>query len=151
MRGEQEQIEALLRGDVTAWVSEQLSAPDALDDLDYHDFFSVTVDALVAYLVAHGAPIGALWMPGQPPTEKNDRLVVEPAAGAWAVYYADHGDRYDERAHGTRDAALRDAVSRLCDAAWVSLNHRYWHAHHPELATLPAFNTPWPRPKASAP
>lgn len=147
MRNEQEQIEALLVGGIGDWALQQLPVPN-FANVDFYDFFSVTPERVAAHVREHGFPHGAVWAPGQPPTEKNERLVVEPASQGWAVYYADRGDRDQERVHPSYEDAVSDAVTRLFEGAWVTLNHRYWHAHHPELATLPAFGTPWPRPKA---
>ncbi len=147
MRNEEDQIEALLVGAIGDWALEQLDTPD-FSNVDFHDFFSVTPERVVAHVLARGFPHGAVWAPGQPPTEKNGRLVVEPAGAGWAVYFADMGDRDRERVHARYEDAVADVVARLFDDAWVTLNHRYWHAHHPELDTLPPFGAPWPTPKA---
>ena len=44
MRSADEQIEALLRGGVGEWAAEQLDTPGDIDDRDFFDFVSVTVD-----------------------------------------------------------------------------------------------------------
>lgn len=150
MRSADEQIEALLRGGVGEWAAEQLDTPGDIDDRDFFDFVSVTVDEVTAHVRARNVAGAALWVPGNDPSERDDRYVVEPSGDAWKVYYAARGRERNLRVHANYDEALRDAVSRLFDDAWVALSHNYWHAHHPELERLPAFGTPWPKPKARA-
>lgn len=150
MRSAEEQIEALLRGGVGAWAAEQLDSPGDFDDRDFFDFISVSVDDVVGHVMAHGAPSGAVWLPGHDPVERDDRYVVESDGAAWKVYYAARNRERDRRVFARYDDAVRDAVMRVFDDAWVTLSHNYWHAHHPELERLPPFGAPWPKPKTRA-
>ena len=150
MRNEDEQIEGLLRGGVGDWADEQVSSPTEFEDLDFHDFFSVTPDQVAQHVLRVGFPIGVVWAPGQPMQEKDDRYVVEPSGAIWKVYYTQRGCEQDCVNFATREAAVFDVVMRVFESAWVMLGHRYWHAHHPELLCMPAFGVPWPRPKAPA-
>lgn len=140
MRNEEEQIEALLRGDLTGWIQEQIVSGSDMSDRNWHDFFSITPEALTQHVIERGFPLGAVWQPGHPPTEKNDRLVVEPgAAGQWRVYYIERGRASDERVYATRDEASRDAVLRLMNDAWVRTNQDYWYAHKRPTDVFPPF------------
>ena len=148
MRSEEEQIEVLLRGDLTGWVQEQIAFGKEMNDRTWYDFLSVTPEQVTAHALARGFPVGAVWSPPQPPTEKNDRLVVEPAAdGAWRVYYTERGEADDERRFATREAAYRDAVDRVMNGAWVRLNHNYWAKHHREGDVFPALGGALPPPR----
>jgi hypothetical protein len=138
MRSEDEQIEVLLRGDLTAWVQEQIAFGSEMNDLTWNDFLSVTPERVTQHALERGFPVGAVWTAGQPPTEKNDRLVVESTdAGTWRVYYTERGDVDDERRFATREEAYRDAVDRVMASAWVRLNHNYWNKHHREGDVFP--------------
>lgn len=148
MRPEAEQLDAILNQDVSAWVREQVADFSDLDDRDYRDFISVTPDQAVARVLRDGFNSRAVWTPGMPPHEREDRLVIEQSPRGWEVFYYERGDRSAEATHATYEAAVRDVVMRLFDNAWTTLNHRYWHAHHPELTQLPAFGAPWPTPRA---
>ncbi len=140
MRNEEEQIEALLRGDLTAWIQEQIVSGADMNDRNWHDFFSVTPETVTRHVTAKGFPIGAVWEPGQPMTEKNDRLVVEPGStGAWRVYYIERGEASDERVYRTREEAARDAVLRLMNDAWVRTNQNYWYTHRRPDDVFPPF------------
>lgn len=140
MRSQEEQIEALLRGDLTAWIQEQIMSGAEMDDLNWYDFFSVTPDDLVARVMAKGFPIGAVWEPGHPMELKNERLVVErDAQGRWRVYFTERDSVEDERTHATREEAVRDAVSRIVHDAWVSTSANYWHAHHKPGDVFPRY------------
>lgn len=148
MRPEAEQLDAILQQDVSAWVREQVADFSDLDDLDYHDFITVTPEQALARVLREGFPSRVVWSPGMPPHEREDHLVIEPSARGWEVFYYERGDRSAEATHASYEEAARDVVMRLFDSAWTALNHRYWHAHHPELPQLPPFGAPWPRPKA---
>ncbi len=144
MLSKPEQIAAILQDNTVPWATKQLPQGDDLDDHEYADFISVTPDEVVDHVLAHGFDPRTVWTPNDPPAQKSDRIVVEPKGAGWTTYYTERGDVDDERTHGTRDEAVRDAVMRLLDRAWTSLNVRFWHRHHARLATLPPFGSPWP-------
>lgn len=145
MRNEDEQIAVLLGGDLATWVRRQFAAGREMRDYTWFDFFSVTPEQLAAHALACGFPVGAVWSPGQPLTEKNDRFVVEPAAGGgWRVYYTERGADDAERHFATREEAYRDAVERVMRAAWVRVNHDYWAVHHRDGDVFPPFGEALP-------
>jgi hypothetical protein len=144
MRNKTEQIEAILHGKTDAWARTQLTPGDTLADHPYQDFIVVTPEEVVAHVLANGFDPRGVWTPGDPPADKDDRLVVEPKGAQWTSYFAERGDRNDERTFDTREEAVLDAVMRLLSNAWSALNVRYWHRHHPTVERLPAFGQPWP-------
>ena len=144
MRSKSEQIDAILRGNTEAWARSQLTPGDTLTDHQYTDFVSVTPDEVVAHVLANGFDPHTVWTLEDPPSQKDDRLVVEPKGAQWTCYYTERGGRDDERTFDTREEAVRDAVMRLLATAWSALNVRYWHRHHPTLERLPRFGQPWP-------
>ena len=147
MRPDDEQIDAILNQNTSAWAREQLGPGEPMDDRDYADFISVTPDAVVAHVLAQGFHSEVVWTPELPPHAREERIVVEPSERGWEVCYSERGMRSDAATHPTYEGAVRDVVGRLFESAWTSLNHRYWHAHHPELTRLVPFGAPWPRPK----
>jgi hypothetical protein len=144
MRSKTEQIEHILRKDTETWARSQLAAGQSLADFKYTDFISATPDEVVAHVLANGFDPSAVWTPGEPNSEKDDKLVVEPQGAQWVCYYIERGVRSEERTFDSREDAVRDAVMRLLDAAWTMLNHRYWHRYHPTLPRMPDFGQPWP-------
>ncbi len=144
MRTKTEQIEEILRSNTEAWARSQLPLGDTLADHPYQDFISVTPDEVVVHVLANGFDPRTVWTPGNPPAEKDDRIVVEPKGAQWTCYYTERGGRSDERMFDSREEAVRDAVMRLLAIAWSALNVRYWHRHHPTVERMPAFGQPWP-------
>jgi hypothetical protein len=144
MRNRTEQIEQILRDDTATWATTQLSPGDALSAHQYQDFISVTPDDVVAHVLVNGFDPSTVWTPNDPEIRKDNRIVVEPKGGRWACYYTERGGRDDERTFDDRAGAVRDAVMRLFDSAWTTLNVDYWHRQHPTLARLPSFGQPWP-------
>ena len=144
MRSKTEQIEQILRGNTEPWARSQLAPGEKLEDFQYSDFISVTPDEVVAHVLANGFDPSTVWTPKDPPSDKDERIVVEPEGAKWTCYYSERGGRSDEQTWDTQADAVRDAVMRLLSAAWSALNVRYWHRHHPTVAKLPAFGQPWP-------
>lgn len=140
MRSQEEQIEALLRGDLTAWLQEQIASGEEMNDRNWHDFFSITPDDVVARVMQRGFPLGAVWEAGHPMDHKDERLVVEAdPVGRWRVYFIERGAASDERTFATREEAVRDAVTRVVGDAWVRTSANYWHTHHKPGEAFPPF------------
>ncbi len=95
-------------------------------------------------VLARGFDPRTVWTPRDPPEQRDERLAIEPRDGQWSVHFAERGTRRDERLWLDPQDAVRDVVMRLLHRAWVTLNHRYWHRHHPTLDALPPFGAPWP-------
>lgn len=144
MRSRDEQIEHLLGESTWAWACEQLPRGVSIDDRQYGDFISVTPDEVLAHVLAQGFDPRIVWTPRDPPEQRDERLAIEPRDGQWSVHFAERGTRRDERLWLDPQDAVRDVVMRLLHRAWVTLNHRYWHRHHPTLDALPPFSAPWP-------
>lgn len=144
MRDKTEQIEHILRRDTETWAYAQLATGETLADRQYSDFISVGPDEVVAYVLAHGFDPSTVWTPKVPPAPKDNRIVLEPKGAKWVSYYTERGSRDDERTFDSQVDAVRDVVMRLLESAWVALNVRYWHRHHPTLGRLPGFGEPWP-------
>ena len=144
MRSTAEQIQAILRENTSSWAKSQLAPGELLDFYQYSDFIDVTPDEVITHVNARGFDPSRVWTHNDPPSEKDDKIVVEPEGGKWTVYYSERGNRSDQRTFDTQAEAVRDAVMRLMSSAWSALNHRYWHRHHPSLPRLPAFGEPWP-------
>jgi hypothetical protein len=143
MRSKAEQIAELLGGNTVNWAVSQFPADPKLADHQYSDFISVTPDEVVAHVLEHGFDVRAVWTPGHPRPERDDRLVVEPKGAEWACFYTERGSRSRERTYPDKEGAVRDAVMRLLDRAWTSLNSAYWHHHFPKLEQMPDFGEPW--------
>jgi len=144
MRSKTEQIEHILRGETETWAHAQLGMGQTLADRQYSDFISVTPDEVVAHVLARGFDPRAVWTQKEHPSQRDNRIVIEPMGAKWATYYTERGSRDDERTFDREIDAVRDVVMRLLDSAWTALNVRYWHRHYPMLERLPDFGEPWP-------
>lgn len=125
----EEQIRAVLSGDVWHWALPQLPPGLSIDDLRFRDFIAITEDDILAHVAAHGFGDGIVVEGG----DANEcHCLVPDGQGRWAVYYSERGARSRETVVDDLDAARREVVHRLMDSARISLNHRYRLAH-PEL------------------
>lgn len=70
----------------------------------------MTAAELDAELIAAGVRSGVYSVSG---AGDDDVYVLSAEAGGWSVYYAERGERMDERVHETEAAACEDLRDRV--------------------------------------
>jgi hypothetical protein len=137
MKPTEEQIVAILSGNVSEWARSQLGPGQSMDDRRYSDFISVTPEEIEDYVRQKGFP--GTYVKEAPlghSSVADDQLCIVEQPSGWEVYYIERGVK-SERSYFTAHLdARREVIGRMVESAKVMLNHRYRHAH-PELHLPP--------------